>query len=286
MVAAFAQQAAIAIRNAGLYAELRGSLEEKLRLQEELHAKESERRALEEANRSRSELMEYVSHELRNPLTAILGFAQTLRSEAESLTSAERSEFTEAVETEASRMLVMINELLDSARIDAGRELSLSIRSIDPAPILRRAARSIVHSRHWTTAHRLSLNIEHDLGEIDADADKLQQILDNLLSNAVKYSPDGGDIRLACCRTEAGIEIEVSDQGIGMNAEQLGRLFQRFERSEEAALKRIAGTGLGLFLTKHLVELPRGRISCMSDPGKGSTFRVALPARTVNPPSG
>jgi signal transduction histidine kinase len=278
MLTAFANQAAVAIQNARLYDNLRKSMEDRLRLQQEVNEKETQRLALEEANRLKSDFIGYVSHELRNPLTTIRGYVQTLADDTEHTLDAETcKEFYETIEAEADRMLTLINELLDSSRLEAHRPLTLNAREIDIAPVLRKMARAQRFSKHWTPQHTIAINIAEDLPRIEADEDKILQIAANLLSNAVKYSPKGGEVSLEAHPAKDGVEIVVLDHGVGLNEEQKVKLFGRYERVERADIQQISGTGLGLFLTRHLVELHGGKIECESKPGKGSVFKVFLP---------
>ena len=268
MVTAFANQAAVAIENARLYENLRRSLEETKRI-------DQERLALEEANRLKSDYIGYVSHELRNPLTTIRGFVETLRADS-GIEDLQKREFYDTIAAEADRMLALINELLDSSRLEAGMQLTLNARPINIGPILRRMAESLRFNKYWTPSHRLKVSIP-TLEEIVADEDKVIQILTNLLSNAVKFSPDGGLIGISAEQNSRDLRITVSDEGVGMSAGQQSRLFTKFERLERSDISRIPGTGLGLYLTRHLVELHDGTIECESEPGKGSRFTVILP---------
>lgn len=278
MLSAFANQAAVAIENARLYDNLRKSMEERLRLQQELHQKETQRLALQEANRLLSDYIGYVAHELRNPLTTIRGCVQTLASDGNShLDSVTRKEFYEIVEAEADRMLNLINELLDSARLEANRPLALDARPMQIGPLLEKLARACRLYKFWTDKHRMVVDIAPDLPEIVTDADKVHQIVANLLNNAIKFSPDGGTITLTARPDDGGVRITVRDEGVGMNEEQRARLFGRYERLERDDIRRIPGTGLGLYLTRYLVELHGGTISCESEPAQGSTFTVFLP---------
>lgn len=278
MLEAFANQAAVAIENARLYDNLRKSLEERLQLQQELHANETQRLALEEANRLKSDFISFVSHELRNPLTTIRGYVQTLAQDTDdTLDRTVRGEFYETIEAEADRMLSMINEMLDSSRLEANRPLTLCVRSLDVRALLQKIARSQRFYKFWTPAHRMEVEIAPDLPEIEADEDKIHQVMTNLLSNAIKYAPDGGAIRLTAYPLADKIEIAVTDEGVGMTAEQQKKLFGQYERIEREDIKQISGTGLGLYLTRHLVELHKGTIRVESEAGKGSTFFVTLP---------
>jgi signal transduction histidine kinase len=281
MLTAFANQAAVAIQNARLYENLRKSADERLLLQQELHQKETQRVALETANKLKSDFIGYVSHELRNPLTTIRGYVQTLAADAdETLGRETRAEFYDTIEAEADRMLNLINELLDSSRLEAGHKLSINARPIQIRPLLERLARAQRFYKFWTPKHNMVVDIATDLPEIEADEDKVLQIVINLLSNAIKYSPEGGNVTLSAHPVEGGIEISVGDEGLGMNEEQCSKLFGQYERIERDDIRKIGGTGLGLHLTKHLVELHGGNIRCDSHAGEGSRFTVFLPAET------
>jgi len=286
MLTAFANQAAVAIQNARLYDNLRKSMEDRLRLQQEVTEKETQRLALEEANRLKSDFIGYVSHELRNPLTTIRGYVQTLADDTEHTLDAETcKEFYETIEAEADRMLNLINELLDSSRLEAHRPLTLNAREIDIVPLLRKITRAQRFSKHWTPSHNMTTEIAEDLPPIEADEDKVLQIVANLLSNATKYSPKGGEINLTARPVEEGIQLVVTDHGVGMSEEQKSKLFGRYERLEREDIEKISGTGLGLFLTRHLVELHGGTITCDTKPGKGSVFTVVLPRTQPEKPA-
>jgi signal transduction histidine kinase len=279
MLIAFANQAAVAIQNARLYDNLRRSLEEKLQLQAELHQQETQRRAAEEASRMKTEFIGYVTHELRNPLTTMRGFVQTMLADTEGhLDAATRTELHETIEAEADRMLDLINELLDSSRLEAGRPVQLHTRKFDLKALLTRLAHNQKYYKFWKEGrHSMVLEIAPDLPDIEADEDKVHQIVANLLTNAIKYSPDGGEVRLVAERHGDGVRILVQDHGVGMTEEQCGRLFKPFERLDREEIRGIAGTGLGLYLMKHLVDLHGGSLTCRSQAGEGSTFSLCLP---------
>ncbi len=278
MLSAFANQAAVAMENARLYENLRKSLEERLKLQDELHRQETKRLALEEASRLKSDFIGFVAHELRNPLTSIRGFVQTLMLDEEMVTPELAREFHETIEAESDRLLDMINELLDVSRLEAGRPLTLAVKPVEPKPLLEKLARRQKFSKFFTARHEIAHEIADDLPEIiPADEDKLNQILSNLLSNAIKYSPEGGKITLSAQRENDHMVIAVKDEGVGLTPEQQARLFRQYERVEREDIKNIPGTGLGLYLVKSLVELHGGTITLDSAPGSGSTFTVKLP---------
>lgn len=300
MLAAFANQASVALENARLYDNLRNSMDERLRLQDELHTQETQRLALEEASRLKSDFIGFVAHELRNPLTTIRGYVQTLMSDTEHTLGEDiEQEFYEAIEADSDRLLDMINELLDVSRLEAGRPLSLASKQMEIRPLLQKLARRHRFYKYFTTKHNLVADIADNVPEmIEADEDKMNQIISNLLSNAIKYSPDGGEIKLAArledppapnngeaiassarsgAEGDGFIVIDVIDSGVGMTDEQADRLFRQYERIERDDIKKIPGTGLGLYLIKSLVELHGGEISCKSAQGAGSVFTVRLP---------
>ncbi len=282
MLSAFANQASVAIQNARLYDNLRGSLEERLRLQDALHRQETQRLALEEASRLKSDFIGFVAHELRNPLTTIRGYVQTILADEEhTLPDEVKQEFYEAIEADSDRLLDMINELLDVSRLEAGRALSLAVKPVSLRGLLEKLARRHKFYKYYTAQHSMTLDMADDLpGEegFQADEDKLNQVFSNLLSNAIKYSPDGGEIRLSAHVMPGDrVQIGVKDSGVGMTPDQASKLFRQYERLERDAIKNIPGTGLGLYLVKHLVELHGGQISAQSVTGEGSTFLVTLP---------
>ncbi len=284
LLSAFGNQAAVALENARLYDNLRRSLEERIRLQDELHQQETQRIALEEASRLKSDFIGFVAHELRNPLTTIRGYVQTMMQDEENTLGEEiKQEFYEAIEADSDRLLDMINELLDVSRLEAGRPLSLALKTFELRPLLEKLARRHRFYKFFTRKHEMITDLAPDLPEmIEADEDKLNQVFSNLLSNAIKYSPDGGQIRLSAAREGDAVLIIVKDSGVGMTAEQAGKLFQQYERLERDDIKNIPGTGLGLYLVKHLVEMHGGKIWAESQPGQGSAFHVELPIKMMN----
>jgi signal transduction histidine kinase len=286
MLSAFANQGAVAIENARLYDNLRRSMEERLKLQDALHQQETQRLALEEASRLKSDFIGFVAHELRNPLTTIRGTVQTMLADTDHTLDQEIvTEFHEAIEADADRLLDMINELLDVSRLEAGRPLTLALKQFDVRPLLEKLVRRHRFYKYFNSRHQLATEFSPDLPEmIEADEDKLNQIISNLLSNAIKYSPDGGEILVAAARDgDDKITVKIHDQGVGMSEDQRARLFRQYERIERDDIRKIPGTGLGLYLVKNLVELHGGDITAEPRPeGKGTVFIVRLP---VNQPA-
>lgn len=235
---------------------------------------------LQELSDMKTEFVSLVSHELRTPLTSIQGFAQTLRSDTGEHFDAEtREEFLEIIEGECQRLLAMINELLDASRIEAGRALSLNLGEVSIPELAEQAVRLQAPA---SEAHQFELDFPADLPLVEADRDRIEQVLTNIISNAVKYSPEGGPVRIRGRRDDGQVLVSVTDAGLGMTEAQMGQLFQRYHRVESDAAKRIRGTGLGLYLTKGLVEAHGGRIWAHSPgPGQGSTFSFVLPIKRV-----
>jgi len=211
--------------------ELKESGEARLALQNELHEKEKERMASEKASQMKSEFIAYVSHELRSPLTVIKGFASTMYNDNEGfLEKEDLMEFYEAIESSADRLLVMINELLDTSRLEAGCDLQLAVKEIDLGEELGRIARMLKHYKYFTEAHQFEIDVPADLPRLVADPDKVAQVISNFVTNAIKYSPEGGVIRLSARGSDGLMLISVSDQGVGMDPEQAAKLFGRYER--------------------------------------------------------
>lgn len=266
----------------------------------------TERRGIEQA---KSDFVSFVAHEMRSPLTSISGFSSMLQKQelqgneppppnvrpAKPMDSANKARFLGIIHNESERLTRLINNLLDVARIEAGRGIELNRDTLYiPAFIAEVAATQ----RHYSSRHRIALEIAPNLPPVQADRDKVAQILINFVTNALKYSP-GGVVTIgarAIVGTRGGpisaIEIAVHDEGPGIAPEQKPHLFERFGRiaSETQPTQKAGvggkakptGTGLGLFLTRHLVEAHGGQVSVSSEPGQGATFRFTLP---LSPPS-
>ncbi|HET7054557.1 MAG TPA: HAMP domain-containing sensor histidine kinase [Solirubrobacterales bacterium] len=239
-------------------------------------AEELQRRAGErdQLDRMKDEFVLTASHELRSPLTSVQGFAELLLLEREKL-SPGQAETVEVILDNTRHLVRLLNDLLDLARSDAGR---LAIKPIptDAADLVEEAVRTM-RAQFDSRAQRLSLEIEPDLPRIDADRDRIRQILVNLLTNANEYCPQGATIEVQVRRSGADVEIDVSDDGPGIPGEQLEQIFERFSRGDAGETQRVGGTGLGLAISKSLVELHGGTIGATSAPGQGATFTVRLP---------
>ena len=294
-----ATQLAIAIAQARLYervkrqaAELEQQVRERTRelsaANEQLVQEIAERRRAEveadRANRAKSEFLSRMSHELRTPLNAVLGFAQLLEMES---VGAEQRDSVNHILKAGRHLLGLINEVLDISRIEAGR-LRLSL---EPVPVAETLQAAVDLVRPLAAERGIELRAEgpDDRQHVLADRQRLQQVLLNLLSNAVKYNRDGGAVRVTCGGTpEHRLRITVADSGRGMTPEQMAHLFTPFERlGAEASV--VEGTGLGLTLSKHLVEAMGGAMQVESQVGVGSAFSLELPvaeapAEALEPP--
>jgi len=234
------------------------------------------RERAEAASRTKSEFLSRVSHELRTPLNAILGFAQLMGLQsADALAPAQR-ERVQRIETAGWHLLKLIDDVLDLSRIESG-QITLSMAAVDLRTVIGAALRLVTPH-----ADQMQLRLRPPPGEaphtVLADATRLTQVLLNLLSNAIKYNRPGGEVRLALVSAANGlVGLQVQDTGRGMDEAQLARLFSPFDRLGLES-SGIAGTGIGLVITKRLVDLMGGRIEVQSHPGEGSCFSVLLPA--------
>ena len=216
-----------------------------------------------------------VSHELRTPLTSIKGFVSTLLDDIEGYYDRDtQREFYQIIDNECDRLTRLISDLLNVSRIEAGRALDLNPKPVDLTSLIEKVA---TVQRSYTSRHELKLDVEEGLPTIIADEDKVDQILTNLINNAIKYSPRGGDVVVTARGNGTGVMISITDQGMGIPKDHLSRVFDRFHRVDNRDTREVGGTGLGLYLVKHLVEAHGGKIWVESDVGKGSTFTFTLP---------
>lgn len=231
---------------------------------------------LRELDNLKSDLISFVSHELRNPLAAVKSYADTLVIHAERLDDAKRRQFAEVISQEVDRLARLIDGYLDISRIEAGKALELVLREIDAVALARRAIEIQAAS---DTGCPLELDAPNGPVMFVADRDKVLQVLLNLLSNAVKYSPNGGTVTLRLMEKPDEVEFTVIDQGLGIDEVQMRSIFTPFYRIRRSETRDVRGTGLGLYLSKHLVEAHGGRLWVDSVPGEGSQFHAALPKR-------
>jgi signal transduction histidine kinase len=252
-----------------LFDQVRRASQELRRQSQELASVEA-RRAMD---RLKSEFVAIVSHELRTPLTALVGFADLLRTDDGD--PEERREWIEMLHEGAERLGHLVEELLDVSRIEEGR-LELNRRPLDLRSVVEKVSATF---QSKATEHVIERQYAADLPPVLADPDKLAQVLTNLVSNAIKYSPEGGLVKLSVDADDGALHLRVIDQGLGLPPDALQAVFERFHRLEDESRQDIPGSGLGLYITRHLVELQGGRIWAESPgPSKGSTFHVTLPA--------
>jgi PAS domain S-box-containing protein len=245
---------------------------------EQLALEQAARAAAEAANRSKDEFLAMVSHELRSPLNAILGYTRMLR--AGPAGSEDIDKATAIIERSAKAQLQIIEDLLDSARIVTGK-LWIEAGPIDLVPMLE-AALDTVRPAAQAKGVRLRADFSATPEEVIGDSARLQQIVWNLLSNAVKFTPEGGRAELRMESDADHIRIKVSDTGKGIEPEFLPFVFDPFRQADSSSTRRYGGLGLGLSLVKHLVELHGGTITAASaGPGRGATFAVTLPRRQL-----
>jgi signal transduction histidine kinase len=225
---------------------------------------------LRELDRLKDEFVSSVSHELRTPLTSISGYAELLLEDA---TDEETRTHLRVVERNAERLLGLVSDLLFAARLQGGR-LDLELEQVDLRALVEE---SVAAARPGAEAARVELHVTAAaVPAVDGERARLAQLLDNLVSNAIKFTPAGGHVDIALGARDGMVHLEVSDTGIGISDDERGHLFERFFRSQAALEQQIQGTGLGLYISKAIVDAHGGRIAARSE-GEGTTFVVELP---------
>ena len=240
---------------------------------------------LDQASKLKDQFLANVSHELRTPLNSVIGFSDLLLTMegGESPLTATQRDYLETIARNGRHLLQLINELLDLSKIAAGRmELHLEPLLVDA--LLREAA-DTVRAQLEVRKHKLAIEPPHEPVTVAADHGRLRQVLLNLLSNAIKFTTDGGHITLSARLEGDGrsVRMAVSDTGIGIAPDDQAKLFQEFVQLDASPSRRYEGTGLGLALSKRLVELHGGAIGVESELGKGSTFWFTLPRAETGP---
>jgi PAS domain S-box-containing protein len=229
----------------------------------------------ERANRVKSQFLASMSHELRTPLNAILGFSELLSDDTTGrFDEATRRRFLDQIHSSGEHLLQLINDILDLSKVEAG-QMDLQLQPVELRSLIGEA-RATVEPLAQSKAIALNAEPGPELHLI-ADAAKVKQMLLNLLSNAIKFTPDGGSIQIRGRQVDSWVEIAVSDTGIGIAAEDLGRLFTEFQQLDAGPGRHQEGTGLGLALTRRFAELHGGQVNVESAVGTGSTFTLRLP---------
>ena len=266
LVSTFADQAAIAIENVRLFDEI-----------------QDKNRQLAEASQHKSQFVSSMSHELRTPLNAIIGLTEMMVTNAARFGTEKAQEPLQRVNRAGTHLLGLINQVLDLSKIEAGK-LELNPQTVQLAPLIEEVigtARQLAEQNK----NRLMVECQENLGSLTVDPMRLRQILLNLLSNACKFTKEG-EVKLLARKLVNGrdwIEFSVSDTGIGMTPEQQAKLFEEFTQADASTAQRFGGTGLGLAITRKLARMMGGDVTVTSEPGKGSTFTVRLPADTDMP---
>lgn len=224
----------------------------------------------------KDDFVSLVSHELRTPLTSIKGYVDLLIDGDAGEVTEEQKEFLDIVKSNSNRLVLLVNDLLDVSRIEAGR-ISLRVQPVDVAGSIDEVATSL---RPLMEQKRQSLKLEvpADLPQARADRDRVVQIITNLLSNAQQVHAGRRTVAVRAQAGENEVRVEVSDTGVGLSADERDKLFTKFFRAQNPATQNVSGTGLGLNIVKSLVERQGGRIWVTSEPMQGSTFTFTIPA--------
>ena len=232
---------------------------------------------INELEKAHLDFISTVSHELRTPLTSIRGFADTLLTSYDRLTPEQREKFLLIIKDQSNRLINLVENLLTVSKMQSDKELMV-YKATDAVQSAEFAVQ-IIKNQYKT--HKYILNYDKNLPKILVDSDKLQQILINLIDNASKYSPENTTVTVNICQNynENTLTISVKDEGIGINSEDIGKIFNKFSRIDSPLTRKIQGNGLGLYITKTLTEKMGGKISVDSSP-KGSEFKITFKAAT------
>jgi two-component system phosphate regulon sensor histidine kinase PhoR len=245
------------------------------------------RQNVKEADRAKAEFIDFVAHELKQPMTAVQGYAKLLAMGIGGELSDTQQEFVRIINSNVERMGKLVNDLLEISRLEAGRtELNLApvhLKQVVDETLAN--THTEIEARH----HRLEFRIAPDLPPVLGDYGRLVQILTRLVSNAYQYTPDGGTIEIAADgwddveAPQGHVLVSVSDTGIGMSPKDIANLEKQFFRADHDLVHAQPGSGLGVSIARKLVELHGGEFIIESEPGRGSTFRFSVPiARTSN----
>jgi PAS domain S-box-containing protein len=234
----------------------------------------------ERESRFKSTFLANMSHELRTPLNAIIGFSELLEQEIPGPLTQRQAEYVEYVIGSGRHLLSLVNDVLDLSKVEAGRmELSREWNQLEP---VIDAARGSVEPMAQKRGVVLGVSVPAELPALYLDPTRIKQVLYNLLSNAIKFTQRGGSVSLQVELQQAVVEVSCTDTGTGIRAEDLPRLFREFEQLDHGSGDKPEGTGLGLALTKRLVELHGGRVTVSSEVGTGSRFAFTLPIHPID----
>ncbi len=234
---------------------------------------------VQQANQAKTEFIDFVSHELKQPMTSMKGYTDLLKKGIAGTLNKQQTQFLDVIRSNVQRMDRLVQDLLDMSRIEAGR-VHLEMEDVAPGAVAEEAVQTFQQSIE-NKQQTLTLDLEPDLPVVRGDAGRLGQVLTNLLSNANKYTPEGGSItvRVTQCELDGQsyVRWSVEDTGIGMTSEEMEMLFTKFFRSDSPEVRNVKGTGLGLVITRSLVEMHDGHLRVQSAPGEGSTFSFLIP---------
>jgi two-component system sensor histidine kinase/response regulator len=239
--------------------------------------------AAQAANRLRSEFLATISHELLTPLTYVIGMSSTLLRWSFGELNERQRDYLQTIHDSGEHLLEMINDILELSQIEAGKAV-LNITEFSLARIAEDTVASLLEKANsQKVALKLDVLLDRQCDRFTADEKRVEKILWNLLTNAIKFTPEGGTVTLRLWREDKTAIFQVEDTGIGIPEEQLPLLFEKFHQLDTPYRRRYEGTGLGLALTKQLVELHRGRIEVESTVGVGSIFTVWIPIQPYSP---
>jgi signal transduction histidine kinase/ActR/RegA family two-component response regulator len=258
----FANQSALALVNAQLFRQLQERSAE-----------------LEVASRHKSEFLASMSHELRTPLNAVLGFSEVLLERMFGDINEKQEDYLRDIHGSGKHLLELVNEILDLSKVEAG-QMELGYSSLDVPAALEYAAALL---RERAVAHSIDLRVEvgDGVGQVEADELRFKQVVLNLVSNAVKFTPDGGSVTIRAAEAAGQLHVSVTDTGVGVPVEDRERIFESFQQGGRGA-SREEGSGLGLTLSRRIVELLGGRMWLESEVGAGSTFGFSIPTRRAS----
>lgn len=225
-----------------------------------------------EVDRMKTEFISTAAHELRTPLTSIQGFSEIMFTR-DDISEEERKKFSNYINKQAISLTMIVSDLLDIARLESGKGFSIDKVICNIGDIINKV---IPYYREQANKHHFEVVLPEKPVELYVDKQKMEQVFRNLISNAVKYSPDGGLIQVSGRVSDGHFEVSVKDQGVGMTPEQVEKIFDKFYRVDTSD-KAIEGTGLGMTIVKHIVEVHGGKIWVESEPGKGTSVRFMIP---------
>lgn len=255
--------------------------EKNAELESEVKLRKAAEEKANEANEAKSRFLSFISHEMRSPLNAIIGFSEELSDSLTDESLAENREDAMSIHRSGEHLLGLINNLLDLSRIEAGK-MPLHLEDFSPVKLVEDLVRDVeplVKKRENT----LVVNANGGIDSMHADPTKLKQVLLNLISNASKFT-DKGEIEISIAAGGAdGVRVTVKDSGIGMDDTEMGRLFQAYNQATDSTSKKYGGTGLGLVISRQYCRLMGGDLTVTSEKGRGSEFAITLPLRVKAP---